>query len=228
VTSTKKGFSVHNDLDLTAMDPSGAIAEAEDRIDGETRADFFRKMGIAGGSALAASMFSLPGAALAATPKPSAKEDIAILNFALTLEFLENEFYLLAIQKGGLTGDVAAVTKIVSKHESTHVAALKTALGSKAIKKPTFTFGTATENQDEFIKTAIKLEDTGVMAYSGAGGLIFNKKILAKAVSILTVEARHASAFRRLGKENFAPLAFDKPADMATVLAGASKFIVKK
>lgn len=73
--------------------------------------------------------------------KPSKKNDVKILNYALTLEYLENEFYKEALAKTGLTGDNLAVTKIVASHESTHVAFLKKQLGKSAIKKPKFNFG---------------------------------------------------------------------------------------
>jgi len=157
--------------------------------------------------------------------KPSKKQDVAILNFALTLEYLESEFYKEALAKAGLTGDTLSVTKIVSAHENIHVKFLKKQLGKSAIKKPKFKFGKTVTNQTDYLKTAVLLEDTGVKAYSGQAPRILQKKVLKAAVSILTVEARHASRFRTLNKQNFAPATFDKPASMKTVLKGAKPFL---
>jgi len=162
-----------------------------------------------------------PGVANAA--RPSKKQDIAILNFALTLEYLEANFYKEALAKGALNGDVLATTKIVSAHENTHVRTLKKVLGRNAVKKPRFDFKNTTGDQATFLKTAVVLEDTGVMAYAGQGPRILQKPIVKAALSILTVEARHAAQFRDLNNQNFAPRAFDRAKSMRQVLAAVKK-----
>ena len=108
----------------------------------------------------------LPGIALGA---PSKKQDVEILNYALTLEYLENEFYKEAVTKAGLTGENLAVAKVVQSHEAAHVATLRKVLGKSAVKKPKFDFGDTTANTANFLKTAVVLEDTGVAAYAGQG-----------------------------------------------------------
>lgn len=128
-------------------------------------------------------------------------------------------------EEEGRVGANLAAAKIVSGHEATHVAYLKKQLGSKAVKKPSFDFGDATANQVNFLKTAVVLEDTGVTAYSGQATRIKQAKVVKAAVSILTVEARHASYLRSLNKQTFAPRAFDKPASMKAVLKKAKPFI---
>ena len=148
-----------------------------------------------------------PGIANAA--RPSKKQDVAILNYALTLEYLEAAFYKEALAKGALSGDVLATTRIVSAHETTHVKTLKKVLGRKAVKKPKFDFKNTTGDQATFLKTAVVLEDTGVAAYAGQGPRILQKPVVVAALSIHSVEARHAAQFRSLNNQNFAPKAFD-------------------
>jgi len=158
---------------------------------------------------------------------PSKKQDVAILNYALTLEYLEAAFYNEALAKAGTQGALLAATKIIAKHENAHVTFLKKTLGSKAKKKPKFDFGGATSDPAAFLKTAVVLEDTGVTAYSGQATRIKQAAVVKAAVSILTVEARHAAYLRGLNNQTFAPRTFDKPATMKQVLKGAGPFIVK-
>lgn len=135
-----------------------------------------------------------------------------ILNFALTLEYLEAEFYTRGVAAGGLipagTPAVAALTQI-RDDENKHVAFLKSVLGSNAVAKPTFDFtarGTfpdpfAAGNYDVFLALAQAFEDTGVRAYKGqAPNLQGNKVVLQAALNIHSVEARHASHIRQMRK----------------------------
>jgi rubrerythrin len=209
-------------FDLEELDQDGAIREAEEAVQGDSRADFLRKAAV-GGGALIGSGVLLGGLPELAAARPSAKQDVAILNYALTLEYLEAAFYREAIAKRALGTEALDVTKIVSAHEDTHVRYLKKALGSKAVKKPKFDFKNTTGDQATFIKTAIVLEDTGVKAYAGQGTRIKSPAIVKAALSILTVEARHAARFRTLGARNFAPNAFDGAASMSSVLRAVKK-----
>ena len=158
---------------------------------------------------------------LHATPK----SDVAILNFALTLEFLEAAFYAGARANAGIfTGDTRNFVDVVAKHEAIHVAFLKKALGSAAVKKPTFDFkGTNNTNQKTFEATAQLLEDTGVSAYLGQVALIKTPSIVAAAGTIVTVEARHAAWMRHIRQVPPAPFTFDKPKKKATILAAVGK-----
>jgi hypothetical protein len=109
-----------------------------------------------------------PAQAAISTKNRSKKNDVKILNYALTLEYLEAEFYRQAVAAGALTDPtVANFATVVAAHEAAHVAALKKALGKAAIKSPTFDFGDTVTNQDKFKATAQVLEDTGVAAYAG-------------------------------------------------------------
>jgi len=215
-------------ITLEVVDVDGAIREAADDA-GDTRMDFFKKAAVGGGSLLAGGVLMGGMPAIAAASRPSKKNDVAILQFALTLEYLEAAFYNEAVKNGALTGEVLEAAKIVQKHENTHVKTLKKLLGSASIKSPKFDFGDTTTDPALFLATAQALEDTGVKAYSGQAGNILQKPVLAAAASILTVEARHASRFRTLNGANFAPAAFDKPLSKAAVLKAVKKtgFITK-
>ena len=201
------------------LDTDGALQETAAAVAGADRADFLRKAAFGGAAVLGAGglLGMLPSVASAATPA----SDVAILNFALTLEYLEAEFYAGARANAGIfKGDTRNFVDVVARHEATHVAFLRKALGSAAVKKPKFDFkGTNNTNQATFEKTAQLLEDTGVAAYLGQAGNIKTKAILAAAGSILTVEARHAAWMRVIRQVAPAPVAFDAPKTKAQILA---------
>lgn len=212
-------------ITLETLDADGAIEETANTAFGSSRADFIRKAAI-GTTGLLGSGVLLNGlAAPALAARKSKSNDVAILNFALTLEYLESEFYNLATANAGLTGPLAALTAIVTSHEATHVKTLKNVLRSKAVKKPKFNFMGTTNNAELFHTTAIKLEDTGVTAYGGQAANILQGPILSKAAQILAVEARHAAAFRQLKNFNPAPDAFNPLKTEKQVLKAASAFI---
>jgi len=192
---------------LEELDVDGAIRETAEKVDGDTRASFLRKAGLGAGAVVGSSAFFgvLPSIASAGV----APSDVAILNFALTLEYLEAAFYAEAVSKGRFPGKVGTFAKIVSAHENAHVAFLKGALGSAAVKKPVFDFKGTTTNKAKFMATAQVLEDTGVAAYLGQVGNIKSKKILGAAGSILPIEARHAGWIRDLNNTSGAPAAFE-------------------
>jgi hypothetical protein len=217
-------------LTIEVLDRDGALremaaeaAEATRERDPEaTRASFLKRGGLMAGAGLllAGAGGIFPSRALAQGGLP--KGDQKILNYALTLEYLEAAFYREAVDKGGLEGEVATFASVVGQHEQAHVDALKQTLGAAAVKEPTFDFGGAT-GKDKFLATAQVLEDTGVAAYQGQGHLIKTPAVLAAAGSILAVEARHAAWVRdiRGGGKGFnpAPDAFEKAQDMETILA---------
>jgi hypothetical protein len=183
-------------FDLAVVDVDGAVREAEGRAAGDTRAAFFRKAAVGGGAILGSSAIlgMLPQLANA---KPSKSQDLAILNYALTLEYLESAFYADAVKGGALHGAAKTFAKTVAGHEATHVVALRktiTSLGGKPVAKPSFDFKGTTRNQGKFLATSFVLENTGVEAYLGQAGRLQSKALLAAAASIVTVEARHASA----------------------------------
>jgi rubrerythrin len=208
---------------LEDVDRDGAIQEAAAQVDPLTRASFLKKAGVGAGAVVGGGvlMGAIPSLAFGAGFPAS---DVAILNFALTLEYLEAAFYNEAVAKGSFTGDTNTFARVVAGHENAHVKFLKAALGSAAVKTPTFDFKDTTSDQSKFEATATVLEDTGVQAYLGQVGNIKNKKILAAAGSILPVEARHAAWIReiRLAKTQGtipAPTAFQGSKTKAEILA---------
>jgi Ferritin-like domain len=206
---------------LDRFDRDGALQETREKA-GVTRLDLLRRGAIGGGALVATgALFGPVGTALAAGKVPAS--DVAILNYALTLEYLEAAFYNEGVAKAGLSGSNMVFAKTVAKHENAHVAFLKKALGAGAVKKPAFKFGKATTDEDTFLATAMALEDTGVAAYAGQGPLIKTKSITAAALSIHSVEARHAAWIRTiLGKGGMglpAPVDFDAAKTMKQVLA---------
>lgn len=206
---------------LSEVDRDGAIAEAMDDLErfADTRSTFLRKAalafgGVVGGGAALATMAAPAGAATAG--------DVAILNYALTLEYLEAAFYTEASRMGALSGEAASFARVVGAHERAHVAALKKALGSAAVKEPWFDFKGTTEDPAAFRRTAQVLEDTGVMAYAGQAPRIDSDDVLGAALAIHTVEARHASWIRRINGAPPAPMSFDRPRTMEQVLAAVT------
>lgn len=163
---------------------------------------------------------------------PAAVTDI--LNFALTLEYLEDEFYRTALAQDGLIGEkYQEVFTTISAHETEHVAFLSSALGGAAVAKPKFDFTARGKYRDVFrnFKTfaavSQALEDTGVAAYKGqAPNLVGGGDLLTAALRIHSVEARHAAEVRLLRGQAPWLGAFDKPLSKAQVLAIAGPFIV--
>ncbi len=155
--------------------------------------------------------------------------DVDILNFALTLEFLEAAFYDQALKDvGGLGGDAKKIATTLLDNENEHVDALTATikdLGGKPVKAPGVDFGNAFADEKSFLKTAQTFEDLGVSAYNGAAPAIESKEVLAAAGGIVQVEARHAAAIRFLRGEDITPAAFDEALEMQEVLDAAKPFI---
>ncbi|MDX6626996.1 MAG: hypothetical protein QOE56_1985 [Solirubrobacterales bacterium] len=187
------------------IDDRGAAAEmaheaTESLEPGDTRLSFLKKAGLAGGAVMGsgALMAALtPAGAMAAgkgrPPAKFGKGDIGILNYALTLEYLEAAFYNEATKNNVASGaQESAFLKRVTADENAHVAFLKKALGSKAVAAPKVDFGDAT-SKAKWLPTSMLLENTGVKAYGGQALNISNPAYITAALSIWAIEARHAS-----------------------------------
>ncbi|HVL96548.1 MAG TPA: ferritin-like domain-containing protein [Solirubrobacteraceae bacterium] len=224
-------------IDLAVVDVDGAIRESEAAVAGDTRAQMFRKAAIGGGAVLGsgAIMGMLPEMAAA---RPSKKQDLRILNYALTLEYLEAAFYKEAVDSGAISGAALEFAKLVFDHEATHVTVLRKtirSLGGKPVKSPEFDFKGTNREQGKFLQTAFVLENTGVRAYLGQAPRLQSRALLAAAAAIATVEARHSAAVAVLigespfaGKKSITPSgAFDRASSMKTILreVGATGFI---
>jgi rubrerythrin len=195
-------------------------------IKGHTRQAFIMRGAVAAGS-----VYGL------ATVGPFVREaiaqegggDVEILNFALTLEFLEAAFYEQALQRtSGLSSESKELATTLQENEEEHVEALKstiTDLGGKPTVAPGVDFGKAFASEKSFLELAQTFEDTGVSAYNGAAPMIQSKDVLAAAGGIVQVEARHAAAVRLLRGENPAPDAFDKTLSTDEVLKAVKPFV---
>ena len=214
---------MHDELTLERLDKDGALLEALAGVSGESRADFLRKA-VVGGSALLAAV-AVPTMAFGATTR----NDQAILNYALVLEYLQAAFYTEALRLGGLQGRLREQASVVGAHERGHVAALRKTLGSDAVERPTFNFGGATESPNAFRRTAVAFEDLGVAAYKGQAPAIASPAFLAAALAIHSVEARHAAWIRRLAGATPAAKAFDQPLTEKRVrqIVASTRFIAQ-
>ncbi|MEA2376068.1 MAG: hypothetical protein QOD53_2531 [Thermoleophilaceae bacterium] len=190
-------------------------------IHGMTRGAFIVKGALTAGAVYgAASVGPFVGQALA-----QGGGDVDILNFALTLEYLEADFYRKG-QSLGLSGDVMKLAKEFGDAETQHVAALTQTvkkLGGTPAAKPTFVF--PIKDEKSFLALAQTLEDTGVSAYNGAAPQIQSKDVLGAAGSIVQIEARHAAAIRLQTSQAPAPDAFDKSLMKAAVLKAVKPLI---
>lgn len=188
-----------------------------------TRRDALSLFGSMGAKlALAAAPLAV-GLTAKAVQAQAAPTLVQILNFALTLEELEAEFYVMGLAASGLIPAAdRAIFENIRDHELSHVRFLRTALGSAAIAKPTFDFTggkgsnagpfAAFTNYDVFKVLAQGFEDLGVRAYKGQAPnlLALNQRnVLLQALRIHSVEARHASEVRRL-RGNFSETAPNK------------------
>ena len=154
--------------------------------------------------------------------------DVEILNFALTLEFLEAAYYEQALAKTTLSSDTKSLATEIHQNEAEHVEALQATikqLGGKPVKAPGVDFGKAFANEKSFLELAQTFEDTGVSAYNGAAPQIQSTEVLAAAGGIVQVEARHAAAIRLLRGENPAPDAFDMTLTVDEVLEAVKPFV---
>jgi serine-rich repeat adhesion-like glycoprotein len=152
--------------------------------------------------------------------------DVGILNYALTLEYLESTFYAEAKRRAGAHGELKSLIDLIARDEDEHVGALTETikkLGGKPVAKPKFDFPYG--NTKEFLELAQTFEDTGVSAYNGAAPQIKSKEVLAAAGSIVQVEARHAAAIRLQNGQEPSPEAFDPSLDEAKVLKAVEPFI---
>lgn len=236
------------EMTLEHVDVDGAVretaAEAGAALEsGDTRQDFLKKAGLAGGGVIGGGAILsalVPDLALAGghpghsrPPKSFGKGDIGILNYALTLEFLERAFYDGAFRHQQSTGFVSsnhqllAFLRAVYKDERAHVKAIRSVLGDKAVKEPKFDFHGTNKSLDAFVATSFALENEGVHAYLGQVPNVQSKKVLNAAASIVTIEARHASVIGLIAENNVHGIApagpFDNPRGAKRVLRDVSK-----
>jgi hypothetical protein len=242
----------HNDFDEVEV-PTGKIEQLGDiaRQQLTSRRAFLGQTAAAGAGILA-----LSGGARASEVANSAQAEmdtseeskspgpstVDVLNYALTLEHLENTFYqqgrerftdeelrqadILCGRCPELIHELPTRIKAIGKHEAAHVAALTAVvkgLGGKPVEAAEYDFGFETPSQ--FLHLAKAFENLGVSAYDGAIALVNIPLLQTAGATIATVEARHASYLNTITNNNPFPTAFDEPETMDSVVARASQFI---
>jgi hypothetical protein len=216
----------HRDLArfLHAVDVDGAIAEASHQ-----QKLALSRRGLLAAAATGAGALVL-GRSEARAASGLSANDVGILNYALVLEYLQASFYTEAERSGALSGKTAQAAKVVGATERAHVKAFQKLLGSKAVKRPLFDFQGVTEAQQAFLKTAVAFEDLAVAAYKGQAPKLQSSAVLAAAVGIHSVEARHAAWMRQLFGVTPAVNAFDKPATKQNInrIVASTHFIVAR
>jgi len=207
---------------LHAVDVDGAIAEASHQ-----RQLALSRRGLLAAAAAGAGALVL-GRSEARAASGLSANDVGILNYALVLEYLQASFYTEAERSGALSGKTAQAATVVGATERAHVKAFQKLLGSKAVKRPLFDFQGVTEAQQAFLKTAVAFEDLAVAAYKGQAPKLRSSAVLAAAVGIHSVEARHAAWMRELFGVTPAVNAFDKPATKENInrIVASTHFIV--
>jgi Ferritin-like domain len=226
--------------DDTGHEPAPQPAGIVERLvrDDLDRKRFLKVVGSAGAASFGAFVLAACGsskssttasttAAAAKNASASSAGDVSILNYALTLEYLETEFYAKVIAAGLFTGKVGALVRDFGRQEKTHVEAIKGTvekLGGTPVARPEGKFPIT--NATQAAELAYTVENLGAAAYLGQAGDIQSPEVLAAALAIHTVEARHAATLGTLVKKSLTPDgAFAKPADMPTVLAAVKPFL---
>ena len=204
--------------------PELAGVTIEDESGGDiSRSDVLLKGALAAGAVYGTLMVSpyIRGAFAA-----GGTSDVDILNFALTLEYLEATFYEEAMKKAKPSGELKSLVELLASDEKQHVEALAGTikkLGGKPVSEPKFNF--EYDGTSGFLKLAETFENTGVSAYNGAAPMIKSKEVLGAAGSIVQVEARHAAAIALQNGQEPSPSAFDAPLDEKQVLKAVEPFI---
>ncbi len=193
-----------------------------------TRRDFFKTLAVASVGAAGAGLLTSEKAF--AQIGGTQEGDAGIFNFALTLEFLERDFYQMALDAGVLSGPALGVVTNLRDHEQAHVEAITAALqgaGATPAPKPQFTFPPeALASQEGVIQLASVLEPTGVGAYLGAAPMIQSPDLLEAAGTIAGVEGDHVVAIKNLqGIVPPANVVFEKALTKDQVLAAIAPFL---
>jgi Ferritin-like domain len=191
---------------LAEIDVDGALQETAAAV---TRGGFLRRAATATAAAAAGSLVA-DAAADAAVAQTA--NDIAILRFDQVLEYLQAGLYTEAERLGALKPETLAWARVVGAHERAHLQAIKLLLGEHAVKSPGFNYAAVTSDEQAFVKTAVGFEDLTAALLKWQAPRLDSREIVAAAVSLHSVETRHAAWIRKLVGLQPATTAFDKPA----------------
>jgi hypothetical protein len=219
---------------------------------GTSRASFLRRTGLGGAALLGGgALLGLPGLAMAGDAGDGVT-DVDVLNYALSLEYLEATFYTQALGGRGTVGVPSSRAHVnfdrhhhgwsghshspatvvfsllhdIRHHETAHVDFLRTALGSAAVGPATYNFWSAFKSIKAFLATAQVFENTGVSAYDGAIRYVDGADYLQAGAQIATIEARHAAFLNALNGTSPFPDPFDAGKKPSEVFAAIKPFLV--
>jgi hypothetical protein len=195
---------------LAEIDRDGALQEAAALAFPLTRGELFR----CSASAAAAGAVGYFAASWEDADAAAAKtaNDIAILRFDQVLEYLQAGLYTEAERLGALKPVTLGWARVVGAHERAHLRAIERLLGPHVVKNPGFDYGRITSDEDAFVKTAVAFEDATAALLKWQAPRLDSRTILAAAVSLHSVETRHAAWIRHIVGLQPAATAFDKPA----------------
>lgn len=155
--------------------------------------------------------------------------DVDILNYALTLEYLEADFYEKGFEADLLSGRDLALVEPIGAHEKEHVSLITATieeLGGTPAEQPGLNYpGGTFGSRDKFLQTAYTFEALGVAAYHGQVANFQSGELLSAAASIAGTESRHAAILADLTGQDPFPRPLEKPASRNQVLDVAGKFI---
>ena len=212
---------------LADVDVDGALQETAAAAFPSTRTTFLRQS--LGALAGVTSATVLVGEA-AAAPVAATANDVAILRFDLVLEYLQSGLYTEAERIGALTPMTLSWARVVGAHERAHVLALKNLLGPRTVPSPGFNYGSVTSDEDAFIKTAVAFEDLTAALLKWQAPRLDSRSIVAAAVTLHSVETRHAAWIRYLNGLPPVTGAFDKPASQQRMarLVASTGFVARR
>jgi rubrerythrin len=157
--------------------------------------------------------------------------DIEILNYALTLEYLERDFFRRGLRSQLVEGRERELVEPVAAHEAEHVTILSSTisdLGGTPSEEPVLTYPRGTfEDRAQWLRTAATLQDIAVQAYHGQVTRITNVQLLGAAASIAGTESRHAAILAELSGRNPFPAPFERPKPKRVVLDRAQPFLAR-
>jgi hypothetical protein len=208
---------------IEELDAEGVLRQAAAEAFGGSRAHVLRRAAVAG-----------LGALLTATDATAAtgdtKNDVAILQFDLVLEYLQAGLYTEAEQLGELTPGTLDWARVVGAHERAHVQAIKGLLGRKTVPSPAFNYRNVTSDEQAFIKTAVAFEELTAALLKWQAPRLDSRSVVAAVVTLHSVETRHAAWIRHIVGLRPATTAFDKPQSQRKMaqLISSTRFVASK
>jgi hypothetical protein len=201
--------------------------------DGESRATLVETLGVDRADLILGALAGAAAWTAARVPRAAAagltENDTRILRFDLQLEYLQATMYSQALRLGHLRPAVRDAARVVGAHEWAHARALKNILGARAVSRGYFNYHGVTEDERAFLRTAVAFEDLTAALLKYQAVRLDSRRVLAAAISLHSVEARHAAWLRRVAGVLPTLTAFDRPASQAKMrrLIISTHFVAK-